>query len=350
MWGEEEARTLIEGPVSSEGTGTAVPVLMPQDGALLWPALSPSPTSSFSGHSWGMWGRCSVSGPRRGGRWGSPLHMHSRHWSHREQQWELGWAASPAHRRKGLVLGAGGPGGIMGGRPGPPPRGEMYVGGAPGTGGPGLSRSWFRVSVAGGAGWKGLVTEGPVAGAPAERRQRYTEQSGGSAQREITGGASVPALGAILTTWQEGVGGLGSLWRGARPAHQRIQVDEGRIRPQERFRCLPRGRRGGWGICGWGAPHSLGQRAPDPSHVERPGTAGRHLSSQQLQLPWRGRGAQRKDGWRGLGKEVAVPGSRAQGQNPEGLRPRDKGHSNTDKFQSSDWGNYSNGTQQVEGR
>lgn len=171
MWGEEEARTLIEGPVSSGGTGTAVPVLMPQDGALLWPALSPSPTSSFSGHSWGMWGRCSVSGPRRGGRWGSPLHMHSRHWSHREQQWELGWAASPAHRRKGLVLGAGGPGGIMGGRPGPPPRGEMYVGGAPGTGGPGLSRSWFRVSVAGGAGWKGLVTEGPVAGAPAERRQ-----------------------------------------------------------------------------------------------------------------------------------------------------------------------------------
>lgn len=83
-----------------------------------------------------------------------------------------------AYRRKGLVLGAGGPGGIMGGRPGPPPKGEMYVGGTPGTGGPGLSRSWFRVSVAGGAGWKGLVMEGPVAGAPAERRgQKCTEQS-----------------------------------------------------------------------------------------------------------------------------------------------------------------------------
>lgn len=71
-------------------------------------------------------------------------------------------------------MGAGGPGGIMGGRPGPPPRGEMYVGGAPATGGTGLIRSWFRVSVAGGAGWKGLVTEGPVAGAPAGRRARQS--------------------------------------------------------------------------------------------------------------------------------------------------------------------------------
>lgn len=44
------------------------------------------------------------------------------------------------------------------------------MGGAPGTGGTGLRRSWFRVSVAGGAGWKGLVTEGPVAGAPAKKR------------------------------------------------------------------------------------------------------------------------------------------------------------------------------------
>lgn len=84
--------------------------------------------------------------------------------------------APPAldYRRKGLVLGAGGPGGIMGGRPGPPPRGEMYVGGAPATGGTGLIRSWFRVSVAGGAGWKGLVMEGPVAGAPAGRRARQS--------------------------------------------------------------------------------------------------------------------------------------------------------------------------------
>lgn len=83
-----------------------------------------------------------------------------------------------AYRRKGLVLGAGGPGGMMGGRPGPPPRGEMYAGGAPGTGGPGLSRSWFRVSVAGGAGWKGLVMEGPVAGAPARKEDRHTAESG----------------------------------------------------------------------------------------------------------------------------------------------------------------------------
>lgn len=71
-------------------------------------------------------------------------------------------------------MGAGGPGGIIGGRPGPPPRGEMYVDGAPATGGTGLIRSWFRVSVAGGAGWKGLVMEGPVAGAPAGRRARQS--------------------------------------------------------------------------------------------------------------------------------------------------------------------------------
>lgn len=85
-----------------------------------------------------------------------PLHMHSQHWSLKEQKWgKPDQAKSPSlldYRRKGLVLGAGGPGGIIGGRPGPPPRGEMYVGGAPGTGGTGLSRSWFRVSVAGGAG------------------------------------------------------------------------------------------------------------------------------------------------------------------------------------------------------
>lgn len=46
------------------------------------------------------------------------------------------------------------------------------MGGAPGTGGTGLRRSWFRVSVAGGAGWKGLVTEGPVAGAPAKSKKQ----------------------------------------------------------------------------------------------------------------------------------------------------------------------------------
>lgn len=121
------------------------------------------------------------------------------------------------------MLGAGGPGGIMGGRPGPPPRGEMYVGGAPGTGGPGLSRSWFRVSVAGGAGWKGLVTEGPVAGAPA--RKKRTELRGAESKvcpgrRPVVGSKARSAQGATLTTWQEGVGGLGSRQRGARPGHQ----------------------------------------------------------------------------------------------------------------------------------
>lgn len=125
------------------------------------------------------------------------------------------------------MLGAGGPGGIMGGRPGPPPRGEMYVGGAPGTGGPGLSRSWFRVSVAGGAGWKGLVTEGPVAGAPAGKR---TEAQGAESRvcpggSPVTGAAALLCPGATLTAWQEGVGGLGSRQRGARPGHQRVQVN-----------------------------------------------------------------------------------------------------------------------------
>ena len=226
--------------------------------------------------------RCSVSGPQEGeGCWGGgrgpPLHMHSQHWSPREQEWGK---PPPAldYRRKGLVLGAGGPWGIMGGRPGPPPRGEMYVGGAPATGGTGLSRSWFRVSVAGGAGWKGLVTEGPVAGPPAGR----------GVESGACRAGQHPCSRAALTARQEGVGGLGSWRRGAWPAHQRVQVHQGGIGPQERLRRLPRGRRGRRGGCRRGTPHSLGQRAPDPAHVEGTGTARGHLSGEQLQLPWKG--------------------------------------------------------------
>lgn len=72
---------------------------------------------------------CSVSGPQEGeGYWvgaGVPrftcTHNTGRPGSRN------GGSPPPAldYRRKGLVLGAGGPGGIMGGRPGPPPRGEM---------------------------------------------------------------------------------------------------------------------------------------------------------------------------------------------------------------------------------
>lgn len=141
----------------------------------------PHPPRPVSLQGWGAGdaGRgCSVSGPRGEGCWGGgrgpPSHA-------------LTTLVSPLdYRRKGLVLGAGGPGGIMGGRPGPPPRGEIYVGGAPGTGGTGLSRSWFRVSVAGGAGWKGLVMEGPVAGAPAGRGQ--------GAVRHLPGRGSTPHI------------------------------------------------------------------------------------------------------------------------------------------------------------
>lgn len=47
---------------------------------------------------------------------------------------------------------------------------------------------------------------------------------------------------------------------------------------------------------------------------------------------------------------MTVPGSRARGQNLEGLRPRDKGRRKTDKLQSSDWENYSDRIQKMEGR
>lgn len=60
------------------------------------------------------------------------------------------------------------------------------MGGAPGTGGTGLRRSWFRVSVAGGAGWKGLVTEGPVAGAPLGRNGLEALDPGGVGPGRLT--------------------------------------------------------------------------------------------------------------------------------------------------------------------
>ena len=164
------------GEGNGRGPPLPLPLLTPWEGsssAPQPPQLRPVSLREAGGDT----GRgCSVSGPQEGeGRWGGRgprftcTHNTGLPGSRTGE-------VPPAldYRRKGLVLGAGGPGGIMGGRPGPPPRGEMYVGGAPATGGTGLIRSWFRVSVAGGAGWKGLVTEGPVAGAPAGRSARQS--------------------------------------------------------------------------------------------------------------------------------------------------------------------------------
>lgn len=122
----------LEGGGMVGGPQLSLPLLMPQKGVLLWLAPRPIPHVQLLWRRWaGDVGRGrSVSGPQRGGRWGgsAPVsHALTTLISQGEVE-EVGQARSPSpldYRRKGLVLGAGGPGGIMGGRPGPPPRGEM---------------------------------------------------------------------------------------------------------------------------------------------------------------------------------------------------------------------------------
>lgn len=113
----------------------SLPLLMPQKRILLWPAPLPIPHVQFllRGGGVGDLGRgCSVSGPQEGeGHWGRTPHFTCTHNTDlpgsRNRGSRPDQASLPAldYRRKGLVLGAGGPGGIMGGRPGPPPSGEM---------------------------------------------------------------------------------------------------------------------------------------------------------------------------------------------------------------------------------